>query len=195
MAKRPPRQELRATPARAPYRRTKAATAPPATSLDLPVPAPPAAPTPAAPTRLDPPMPAPMAPPPTSLDLPMPAPHPVAALTMAELPDLMAVVQRALGFADAALTYLPPPSELVHRDPASPEPPPGRAPRGDARSMRSDSQFALIYRSGAAVVSRRGKLGEHGVWRVVEYPGAAQAAHAYAVECSRLVEQGFHDVA
>jgi hypothetical protein len=44
-------------------------------------------------------------------------------------------------------------------------------------------------------VSRRGKLGEHGVWRTVAYPGAAQAAHAFALECSRLIEQGFRDVA
>ena len=171
MAKRPPRQELRVPTARAPYRRARTTTAPPA--LDLPMP-PPAAPAPVAV----------IAPPP-----------PVAPLAAVALPDLVAITQSALGFATAALAVLPEPDALVHRDPAAAEPPPGRAPRADARSLRSDSQFALIYRSGATLVSRRGKLGEHGVWRTVAYPGAAQAAHAFALECSRLIEQGFRDVA
>jgi hypothetical protein len=112
-------------------------------------------------------------------------------------PDLAAltgVASRALGFAAAVLAELPAPTDLVHRDPSAAEPPPGPAPRGDARSLRSDGQFALIYRAGSALVSRRGKLGEHGAWRVVEYPTAAQAAHAYAAECSRLQAQGFRDV-
>jgi hypothetical protein len=159
MAKRPPRQELRANSPRAPYRRARSTTAPP------PI-----------------------------LDLPMPSPVAAPPVAPAELPELLAVATSALGFAVDALASLPPPDQLVHREPTATEPPPGRAPRGDARSLRSDTQFALIYRSGAAVVSRRGKLGEHGVWRVVEYPGAAQAAHAYALECSRLIEQGFRDV-
>ena len=123
----------------------------------------------------------------------MPPPT-VASVAPVELPDMLAVVQSALHFAAAALVELPAPAALVHREPSSPEPPPGRAPRGDARSLRSESQFALIYRHGAAIVSRRGKLGEHGVWRVVDYPSPAAAAHAYALECSRLAEQGFHDV-
>lgn len=151
--------------------------------MPVPVPdAPPPAPTP-------PPIAATPAPPPAVL-----VPPPVAPLLIAELPDLMAVAHHALGFAVAALAELPLPDALVHREPTAPEPPPGRAPRGDARSLRSDTQFALIYRVGATVVSRRGKLGEHGVWRTVTYPGSAPAAHAYALECSRLIEQGFHDV-
>ncbi|MBK9034676.1 MAG: hypothetical protein IPL61_25990 [Myxococcales bacterium] len=207
MAKRTPRQELRANATRAPYRRAKASTAAPPVNLDLPMPAPPASPVASAPVvaptsvaRVTPVTPeTPVAPPvavaPTPLEPPMVvAPPPVAVLAHADQPDWVAVAQSALGFADAALTYLPTPDEIVHRAPSAPEPPPGRAPRGDARSMRSDSQFSLIYRSGSSVVTRRGKLGEHGVWSVVEYPGSAQAAHAYAVECSRLIEQGFHDV-
>lgn len=135
----------------------------------------------------------PSAPPPV-LDLPMPPPPAASVAPPVELPDMLAAVQSALHFAAAALVELTAPAALVHREPTSPEPPPGRAPRGDARSLRSESQFALIYRHGAAVVSRRGKLGEHGVWRVIDYPNPAAAAHAYALECSRLAEQGFHDV-
>ncbi len=187
MAKRPPRQELRVPTARAPYRRARSTTAPPA--LDLPMPAPVVAPPVAemAPVAAPPvaAAPAPIAPAPI-------APAPPAAVG---LPDLVAITQSALGFATAALAVLPEPDALVHRDPSAAEPPPGRAPRADARSLRSDSQFALIYRAGATLVTRRGKLGEHGVWRTVEYPGAAQAAHAFALECSRLIEQGFRDVA
>lgn len=181
MAKRPPRQELRVPTARAPYRRARTTTAPPA--LDLPAPvaaAPVAAPPPAAPPPV-----APLA----------AVPPPVASLAQVALPDLLALTQSALGFATAALAALPEPDALVQRDPAAAEPPPGKAPRADARSLRSDSQFALIYRTGATLVARRGKLGEHGVWRTVAYPGAAQAAHAFALECSRLIEQGFRDVA
>jgi len=122
---------------------------------------------------MPPPVAATSMPPPVTAT-PMPPP-PAAPLAAVALPD-------------------PEPDALVHRDPAAAEPPPGKAPRADARSLRSDSQFALIYRAGATVVSRRGKLGEHGVWRTVGYPGAAQAAHAYALECSRLIEQGFRDV-
>ncbi len=174
MAKRPPRQELRVPTARAPYRRARTTTAPPASEVP------------------EPPVEAMPAPPPVAAT-PMPPP-PAAPLAAVALPDLLAITQSALGFAAAALAVLPEPDALVHRDPAAAEPPPGKAPRADARSLRSDSQFALIYRAGATVVSRRGKLGEHGVWRTVGYPGAAQAAHAYALECSRLIEQGFRDV-
>jgi hypothetical protein len=196
MAKRPPRQELRVPTARAPYRRARTTTAPPASEVPEPpveaMPAPPpvaATPMPAPPPVAAAPMPAP----PPVAATPMPPP-PAAPLAAVALPDLLAITQSALGFAAAALAVLPEPDALVHRDPAAAEPPPGKAPRADARSLRSDSQFALIYRAGATVVSRRGKLGEHGVWRTVGYPGAAQAAHAYALECSRLIEQGFRDV-
>lgn len=190
MAKRPPRQELRVPTARAPYRRARTTTAPPASEVSAsPVEA---APPPVAATPMPPPVAATSMPPPVTAT-PMPPP-PAAPLAAVALPDLLAITQSALGFAAAALAVLPEPDALVHRDPAAAEPPPGKAPRADARSLRSDSQFALIYRAGATVVSRRGKLGEHGVWRTVGYPGAAQAAHAYALECSRLIEQGFRDV-
>ncbi|HUQ02269.1 MAG TPA: hypothetical protein VM261_07205 [Kofleriaceae bacterium] len=108
--------------------------------------------------------------------------------------DLRAIARTALGFAEAALTVLPAPSEIVAGDPTSPAPPPGRVPAGDSRSLRTEEQFALIYRHGAALVSRRGVIGQRGVWRVVDYPGPTQAAAAYAAECSRLRAQGFLDV-
>ena len=118
--------------------------------------------------------------------------HPPAAL----LPtfDLRALARVSLGFCEAALTALPSPAEIVAGDPTAPCPPPGRVPPGDSRSMRMDSQFALIYRHGASVVSRRGMIGQRGVWRVVDYPGPTQAAAAYAAECSRLRGQGFVDL-
>lgn len=126
------------------------------------------------------------------LDLPMPpAPAPAA---MPDLGALMATLQTSLGYASAALAALPHPDDVVGGDPAAPEAPPGPAPAGDARSLRTADEFALVYRHGAAVVARRGKLGERGTWRVVDYPSAALAAHAYALECSRLVGQGFRDL-
>ncbi len=108
--------------------------------------------------------------------------------------DLRAIARTALGFAEAALTVLPAPSDIVAGDPAEPAPPPGIVPPGDSRSMRTPEQFALIYRHGASLVSRRGMIGQRGVWRVVDYPGPTQAATAYAAECSRLRAQGFVDV-
>ncbi len=142
--------------------------------------------------------PAPMVAP--ALDLPMPLPAataPMTALGSGEHPlgDLLAALRTSLGFADVALAALPHPAALVVGDPAEPLPPPGRAPAGDARSLRSVDQFALVYRHGATVVSRRGALGQRGTWRAVDYPSPALAAHAYALECSRLVGQGFRDVA
>lgn len=187
------RTELRAPATRAPYRRAKTPSAPPPT-LDLPMPMPaavePAAVEPAA-------VPSPAAVEPAASVSALAAPPPAPPEPEGFRPDLAAltgVASRALGFAAAVLAELPAPTDLVHRDPSAAEPPPGPAPRGDARSLRSDGQFALIYRAGSALVSRRGKLGEHGAWRVVEYPTAAQAAHAYAAECSRLQAQGFRDV-
>jgi hypothetical protein len=107
---------------------------------------------------------------------------------------LRAIARTALGFAEAALTVLPAPSEIVAGEPTAPAPPPGRVPPGDSRSLRTDEQFALIYRHGASLVSRRGVIGQRGVWRVVDYPGPTQAATAYAIEFSRLRAQGFLDV-
>lgn len=208
MAKRTPRQELRASTTRASYRREKSTAAPP---MDLPMPVPiptaaTAAPAPAtaATTPALPPI-APIATPPDSVALPATVDLPVVAkgqtvaiaaplLSITNLPDLLAVANNALGFAASALDPLPAPSQIVQGDPSAAEPPPGRAPAGDARSLRTPEQFVLIYRHGASVISRRGKLGERGAWRVIDYPGPAPAAHAYALECSRLIEQGFRDV-
>lgn len=183
MAKRTPRQELRATSKTAPYRREKTTTAPPI-HLDLPMPIIQARPTPTA----SPPDPVAEAVPVAIL-----VPH-TGPTTFATQPDFLAVAQSALGFAAAALAYLPGPREIVQGEPTATEPPPGRAPAGDARSLRSPDQFALIYRHGASVISRRGKVGERGAWRVIDYPAPTAAAHAYALECSRLIEQGFRDV-
>lgn len=131
------------------------------------------------------------------LDLPMPVaevPAPITELAARpDLGDLLAAAHTSLGFARTALDTLPHPSALVVGDPSLPEPPPGRPPAGDARSLRADDQFALIYRHGTSVVSRRGKLGQRGSWRVVDYPSATLAAHAYALECSRLLGLGFRD--
>lgn len=176
MAKRTPRQELRATPKTAPYRREKSTAAP--VALELPMP-------PAPPTVVE------------AAPEPLPevksAPH-QAPTTFAALPaELLAVAHSALGFAAAALAQLPAPTQIVHGDPTAPEPPPGRAPAGDSRSLRAGGEFVLIYRHGASVISRRGPVGARGAWRVVDYPGPAPAAHAYALECSRLIEQGFRD--
>lgn len=181
------RKELRTS---APYKRSRAAVpdgATPLAKVKL-VPAPavePAAPPPApradaAPAAI---VPAAATPPPHAPPPPAPA-----------LDDFLGAFQTTLAFADAALAALPHPAEIVDGDPAAPEPPPGPAPAGDARSLRTPAAFALVYRHGAAVISRRGALGQRGTWRVVDYPSAALAAHAYALECSRLVAQGFRDV-
>lgn len=178
------RKQLRST---APY----VAKAEHPTPAPVPVPVPPAAAAPA----------------PAPVQVAAPAPAPVAALRPAApllehptgpiLPtiDLRALARTSLGFCEAALAALPSPSEiLVGGDPTTPAPPPGKVPPGDSRSMRTDSQFALVYRHGASVITRRGMLGQRGVWRVVDYPGPTQAAAAYAAECSKLRGQGFADL-
>ena len=139
---------------------------------------------------------------PVPVPVPDPAPPPSPPPQLLEHPfppmlptfDLRAIARTALGFAEAALTVLPAPSEIVAGDPTAPAPPPGPVPPGDSRSLRTEEQFALIYRHGASLVSRRGIIGQRGVWRVVDYPGPTQAAAAYAAECSRLRAQGFVDV-
>jgi hypothetical protein len=144
--------------------------------------------------------------PPVPVPVPVPAPAPVPLPTAAPLLehptgpilptfDLRALARTALGFAEAALATLPAPSEiLLGADPTVPSPPPGPVPAGDSRSMRQGEHFALVYRHGASVVSRRGLIGQRGTWRVVDYPGPAQASHAYATECSKLRDQGFVDL-
>jgi predicted DNA-binding WGR domain protein len=93
-------------------------------------------------------------------------------------------------------TRMPGPRELPAGNPDDPAAPPGYVPRGDSRSMRRRTdhyEFALIYRIQTYVISRFGKVGTRGQWRVVEYPTSASASHAYAKECSRFVSEGFSD--
>jgi hypothetical protein len=201
MGKTPPRsrKDLRTS---APYRRSLDPAPAPGTPLAKVklVPAP--APEPALPAVSAAPVAAPaaaVAAPPAAVAAP---PAPVAAppappATVAAMPpsDFLAALTTSLAFADATLAALPHPAELVGGDPTAPAPPPGAAPSGDARSLRTADQFALVYRHGSAVVTRRGTIGQRGAWRVVDYPSAALAAHAYALECSRLVAQGFRDLA
>lgn len=181
------------------------AAAAPRAPVPMPMPAP--IPMPAMPAPVPIPDPAPgraaAAPAPAATAPPPPAPAAAPLMTgLLERPpapvlpsfDLRAIARTALGFCEAALTALPHPSEIVAGDPAAPAPPPGKVPAGDSRSMRRDDQFALVYRHGAALVTRRGLVGQQGVWRVVDYPGPTQAAAAYAAECSRLRGQGFVDV-
>jgi hypothetical protein len=90
-------------------------------------------------------------------------------------------------------THMPGPREIPSGHPDDPAPAPGRVPPGDSRSMRHQDNFALIYRLGTVVISRVGRVGTRGQWRVVEYPTSASASHSYAKECSRFVSEGFSD--
>lgn len=89
--------------------------------------------------------------------------------------------------------HMPGPREVPSGDPGDPAPAPGSVPPGDSRSLRRDDEFALIYRVGTCVISRTGRVGTRGQWRVVEYPTSAAAANSYAKECSRFVSEGFSD--
>ncbi len=90
---------------------------------------------------------------------------------------------------------LPHPSSVdTTGDPQSAAPAPGRAPRGDSRSMRKGSKFCLVYRHKEFLVKREGTVGKLGTWTVTEYPSMSSAAHAYAQECSDLSGAGFTDV-
>ncbi len=76
--------------------------------------------------------------------------------------------------------------------------PPGRAPAGDARSFRrhtdAGEEFALVYRSGSYLITRRGIVGREGAWTCTEYPHQGAASHAYAHRCSELTGEGFRDL-
>lgn len=89
--------------------------------------------------------------------------------------------------------HMPAPREVPSGNPDDPAPPPGHVPPGDSRSLRREHDFALIYRVGTCVISRTGRIGTRGQWRVVEYPTSAAASNAYAKECSRFVSEGFSD--
>ncbi len=90
-------------------------------------------------------------------------------------------------------TNMPDARQIPDGNPSDPARPPGHVPRGDSRSLRRDDEFALIYRRGSFVISRFGKLGTRGQWRVVEYPTPSAAATSYAKESSRFVSEGFSD--
>jgi hypothetical protein len=89
--------------------------------------------------------------------------------------------------------HMPGPREIPGGEPNDPAPAPGTVPPGDSRSLRRGNDFALIYRVQTFVISRFGKVGTRGQWRVVEYPTSASASHAYAKEASRFVSEGFTD--
>lgn len=82
----------------------------------------------------------------------------------------------------------------VDADPNIKAAPPKRAPRGDARSLRRNNDFCLIYRHERYLVRREGTVGLLGQWSVTEYPSTSAAAHAYAQECSDLTGAGFSDL-
>jgi hypothetical protein len=90
-------------------------------------------------------------------------------------------------------THMPGPREIPGGAPDDPAAPPGTVPPGDSRSLRRDNEFALVYRRDTFVISRFGRVGTRGQWRVVEYPTSAAASHSYAKECSRFVSEGFSD--
>jgi hypothetical protein len=109
-----------------------------------------------------------------------------------EMPRRTAPPPLALGSVEDP-THLPGPKEIPSGDPDDPAPPPGVVPPGDSRSLRRGDEFALIYRVGTCVITRVGRVGTRGQWRVVEYPTYAFASNSYAKECSRFVSEGFSD--
>jgi len=120
----------------------------------------------------------------TVTDLAPPAPEPAPPAPAPAAPAL-------------ELTELPAPDAIVRSDPRAPAPPPGHVPPGDSRSLRrrrgDTDEFALIYRHESHLILRTGEVGTAGEWRDTEYPTIAAAAHAYALETSRLVGEGFYD--
>lgn len=122
-------------------------------------------------------------------------------LTVAVPPDLGRPPEMPTTTAPPPLTlgavenpaHMPGPREIPSGEPNDPAPAPGHVPRGDSRSLRRGNEFALIYRVQTFVISRLGKIGTRGQWRVVEYPTSSAASHAYAKEASRFVSEGFSD--
>jgi predicted DNA-binding WGR domain protein len=109
-----------------------------------------------------------------------------------EMPTTVAPPPLVLGDVENP-THLPSPRQIPAGAPDDPAPAPGRVPPGDSRSLRRDDEFALVYRVGTCVITRTGRLGTRGQWRVVEYPTSAAASNCYAKECSRFVSDGFSD--
>lgn len=89
--------------------------------------------------------------------------------------------------------HMPGPREIPSGSPDDPAAPPGHVPPGDSRSLRREDEFVLVYRVGTCVITRTGRVGTRGQWRVVEYPTSAGASNYYAKECSRFVSEGFSD--
>lgn len=114
---------------------------------------------------------------------PVPVPVPLSVPLSLPDPPLPAV----------DLLALPAPDDLAFGDPDASAPPPGRVPPGNSRSLRRGDEFALVYLHDSSLVERAGTVGRAGRWRVVSYPSRAAAAHAYALECSRLHADGFTD--
>lgn len=136
------------------------------------------------------PEPAPAAPKPeAAADEPAPA---AAEAAPAEPPPLPAI------HPAAELETLLKPKEIERWDPATPAPPPRKAPPGDSRSLRrrgeGAEEFVLIYRVGSFLIKRAGHVGVMGTWTVTEYPNIGSAAHAYAQQCSDLIHAGFRDL-
>jgi hypothetical protein len=109
-----------------------------------------------------------------------------------EMPTTVAPPPLVMGDVENP-THLPGPKQIPAGTPDDPAPAPGRVPPGDSRSLRRDDEFALIYRVGTCVITRTGRLGTRGQWRVVDYPTSAAASNSYAKECSRFVSDGFSD--
>lgn len=164
-----------------------AAAAPAAPAPATSAVAPAAAPAPAPPTSAAAPVEAPMAEPPkadpvrTSRETGMMT----AATTVGVPPEVPGDVEDP--------TQMPGPNDVPTGSPMDAAKAPGHVPAGDSRSLRRDSEFALIYRQGSAVITRFGTVGQRGQWRVVEYPTPSSASNAYAKECSRFVGEGFSD--
>ncbi|MBP9085619.1 MAG: hypothetical protein KBG15_05840 [Kofleriaceae bacterium] len=96
-------------------------------------------------------------------------------------------------FAVEDPTHMPHPRDLPSGFPTDAARPPGMVPRGDSRSLRRGTVFALVYRLGTYVITRTGEIGQRGVWRVVDYPTTIAGSGAYAREASRWVDAGFTD--
>jgi predicted DNA-binding WGR domain protein len=109
-----------------------------------------------------------------------------------EMPTTSAPPPLVLGDVENP-AHMPSPREVPGGSPDDPAPAPGRVPPGDSRSMRKHDEFALVYRVGTSVITRTGRIGTRGQWRVVEYPTSASASNSYAKECSRFVSEGFSD--
>lgn len=90
-------------------------------------------------------------------------------------------------------TNMPGPRNIPAGNPNDPAAAPGFVPKGDSRSLRRGSDFALVYRMQTFLISRFGVVGTRGQWRVVEYPTSGAAGHSYARETSRYMSDGYSD--